>query len=37
MKMIVPKIGGMSVEPGNDGALYPNQCWTSGDQTDGGI
>src|SRR5260370_21593766 len=30
---MVPRIAEMNLEPGKDGAVYPSQCWTSGDQT----
>src|SRR5260370_37920072 len=30
---MVPRIAEMNLEPGKDGAVYPSQWWTSGDQT----
>jgi len=34
---MVPRIAGMNLEPGKDGAVYPSQCWTSDDQITVGI
>ena len=33
----VPRIGATRFEPGNEGALYPIQCWTSTDQKTTGM
>jgi hypothetical protein len=37
MKTTVPRMAGMNFEAGNDGAVYPSQCWTSIDQNTTGI
>ena len=36
-KTMVPRIAGMNLEPGKEGAVYPSQCWASGDQITVGI